>query len=252
MNPFRWLIPAEQHQRVLEFTHGYPLALSLVADAFAQNPSLVFKPETAPDLIKSLLDHFVEKVPGPAQRSALEACALVRLTTEPLLAALLNVPDAHELFAWLRNLSFVNMDRFGLFPHDLVREALAVDWRWRNADWYMTLHTRARQYYLSQWERYEGLAQQVVLFDYVYLHRDNPMVWPFFEWKQSGTVFTDRLQAGDAARGANRSFIFQPAPTQEEAAELIDVPFSTYRRHLRAGLDYVVAVLWQQELMSEQ
>lgn len=199
------LIPAEQHQKVLDFTHGYPLALSLVADAFAQNPSLLFNPETAPDLIKSLLDHFVEKVPGPTHRAALEACALVRLTTEPLLAALLNIPDAHEVFAWLRNLSFVDMDRFGLFPHDLAREALAADLRWRNSAWYMTLHTRARQYYLSQLERYEGLAQQAVLFDYVYLHRDNPMVRPFFEWKQSGTVFTDRLQAGDAA--AIRSII---------------------------------------------
>lgn len=61
---------------------------------------------------------------------------------------------------------------------------------------------------------------------------------------------TDYRQ-GTRPRG-KPSFIFQPAPTQEEAAELIDVPFSTYRRHLRAGLDYVVAVLWQQELMSEQ
>jgi hypothetical protein len=41
---------------------------------------------------------------------------------------------------------------------------------------------------------------------------------------------------------------FEPAPTQEQAAELLDLPFSTYRRHLRAGLDAVAQQLWQQEM----
>ena len=41
---------------------------------------------------------------------------------------------------------------------------------------------------------------------------------------------------------------FQPAATQEQAAELLDLPFSTYRRHLRAGIDYLIETLWQQEL----
>jgi hypothetical protein len=39
----------------------------------------------------------------------------------------------------------------------------------------------------------------------------------------------------------------QPAPTQEAAAELLDLPFSTYRRHLRAGITAVADILWQQE-----
>ncbi len=41
---------------------------------------------------------------------------------------------------------------------------------------------------------------------------------------------------------------FHPAPTQEAAAELLDLPFSTYRRHLKAGIDAVVEALWQQEI----
>jgi hypothetical protein len=40
----------------------------------------------------------------------------------------------------------------------------------------------------------------------------------------------------------------RPADTQELAAELLDVPFSTYRRHLKSGIDEVVAYLWHQEL----
>ena len=39
-----------------------------------------------------------------------------------------------------------------------------------------------------------------------------------------------------------------PAPTQEQAAELLDVPFSTFRRHLAAGIARVTESLWQREI----
>jgi hypothetical protein len=41
---------------------------------------------------------------------------------------------------------------------------------------------------------------------------------------------------------------FQPLPTQEQAAELLDLPFSTYRRHLKAGLTRLAELLWQKEI----
>jgi hypothetical protein len=40
----------------------------------------------------------------------------------------------------------------------------------------------------------------------------------------------------------------QASPTQEQAAELLDLPFSTYRRHLKAGLDQITDYLWYQEI----
>ncbi|GAB4323612.1 MAG: ATP-binding protein [Dehalococcoidia bacterium] len=40
----------------------------------------------------------------------------------------------------------------------------------------------------------------------------------------------------------------EPAPTQEAAAELLDLPFSTYRRHLRAGLERATEWLWLREV----
>lgn len=39
-----------------------------------------------------------------------------------------------------------------------------------------------------------------------------------------------------------------PAPTQEVAAERLDLPFSTFRRHLAQGIEHVVARLWDLEL----
>jgi ribulose kinase len=39
-----------------------------------------------------------------------------------------------------------------------------------------------------------------------------------------------------------------PVPTQEQAAELLDLPFSTFRRHLKAGVARVTDILWHQEI----
>lgn len=204
-------IPESQISAVLDFTHGHPLALSLVADSFDQRSDQQFKPEAAPDMVKTLLEQFVQKVPGPAHRAALEASAMVRVMTESILAAMLNLPDptapatasepgaqtANELFDWLRDLSFMEARPDGLFPHDLAREALIADVRWRNPDWYQELHRRARNYYLKQLQAVKGAAQQLVLFDYIFLHRDNPVVRPFFEWASSGTLIADQMKESD-------------------------------------------------------
>ena len=39
-----------------------------------------------------------------------------------------------------------------------------------------------------------------------------------------------------------------PVPTQEAAAELLDLPFSTYRRHLTSGIQRLTEILWRQEV----
>jgi nitrogen regulatory protein PII-like uncharacterized protein len=48
-------------------------------------------------------------------------------------------------------------------------------------------------------------------------------------------------------RAVYRTYL-NPAPTQEQAAELLDLPFSTYRRHLKAGMTRIAEILWQQEI----
>ncbi|HET7037925.1 MAG TPA: AAA family ATPase, partial [Thermomicrobiaceae bacterium] len=193
-------VPAADHAAVLNFTHGHPLALSLVADSVAQQVAapLQFKSEPAPDVVRTLVEQFVQHVPSPSHRAALESCSLIRLTTEPLLAAMLDVPDAHEEFDWLRGLSFIDSGRQGLFPHDTAREVLAADLRWRNPDWHAELHHRARRYYAARLNQTQGQEQQRVLFDYVYLHRDNPIMRPYLEWQESGNTMPDSLRPGDA------------------------------------------------------
>ncbi len=209
-------VHADQHPAILDFTHGHPLALSLVADVLTQRQDSrqSFKPEAAPDIIRILLEQLVQKVPGPAHRAALEACALVHLTTEAVLAAMLALPDpstvstgegVHELFDWLRGLSCIELGPQGLFPHDLAREALAADLRWRNPDWYAELHRRARAYYAQRLAQTRGREQQTILMEYIFLHRDNPVVRPFFiqlqaQWAELGGLITDMAREADWPR----------------------------------------------------
>lgn len=215
-------IPADQHQEVLDFTHGHPLALSLVADLFAQRGTFRFQPEAAPDIVRVLLEQLVQKVPGPAHRTALEACALVRLLTEDLLSQILDMPDPHELFEWLRGLSFIESGPLGLFPHDLAREALVADLHWRNPTWYAELHRRARLYYSNAFQTVRDPEQQRVLFDLLFLHRDNIMVRPFVEWQESGSVLPDVLHDGD--RPLLRAIVARHEG--EESAALADYWFT--------------------------
>lgn len=53
---------------------------------------------------------------------------------------------------------------------------------------------------------------------------------------------------GARAREALTAGYFSGAPTQEAAARRLGLPYGTYRRHLRQGLDLLCASLWQQEL----
>lgn len=178
-------IPIEQHHAILEFTHGYPLALSLVADVFAQRGNIRFDLDDAQNVVQALLERLLQKVPDDDHRAALETCALIHLTTEGLLAELNPGMDAPALFRWLRELSFMEMGWRGLFPHDVAREALLADLRWRSPERYADLHRRARAYYTARINETQGQEQQRILMDYIFLHRDNAIVRSAFQWQES-------------------------------------------------------------------
>ena len=135
-------VPSEHHDQILGFTHGHPLALSLVADVLAQGEDEGFRPEAEPDVVRMLLERLVRRMPSPTHRRALEACAVANFVTEGLLAELIDEDDAHEMFEWLRGLSFIESGPLGIFPNDVAREALNADLRWRDPQWYAEIHRR--------------------------------------------------------------------------------------------------------------
>jgi hypothetical protein len=132
------------------------------------------------------------------------------MTTESILQALLGFSDeergtVRELFDWLHGLSFIESGTGGLFPHDLAREVLSADLRWRNPELWAQLSAKARKYYSARLQQLPGQEQQNTLIDYVYLHRNNPVVRPLYHQVQTAQtagsgVITDRYQETDRAQ----------------------------------------------------
>ncbi len=191
-------IPEDKHPNVLAFTHGHPLALTLVADLLTQSEDkIAFSPQNEPDVVRVLLERFVQQLPSPLHRQALEICAHVRLTTEALLAKELDSETAHELFAWLRRLSFVEQGPQGLFPHDLAREVLDADLRWRNPDSYQRLHQQVRRYIVRRMQETQGPEQQQATLDWLFLQRYNPLGKSYLDWDAIGSHYAMPARAQD-------------------------------------------------------
>lgn len=221
-------IPSEQRPAVLRFTHGYPLALSLAVELLLQRPGQRFEGIASPDIVRVLLERFAASVPSVAHRAALEACSQVRVMSEPLLAAMLDVSEARELFDWLRSLSFVSAGPRGIFAHDLARDALAADLKWRNPPWHHELHRRARKYYMAVFEHSHGHEQDLMLLDLIFLH-DTPIIRSAFSWNDVAGLQEDtptpndwpvlldmvrRHEGEESAKIAARWFSHQPQGVQ--------------------------------------
>ncbi|MFE7122054.1 hypothetical protein ACFU99_42135, partial [Streptomyces sp. NPDC057654] len=185
-------VPQDVQAAALAFTRGHPLALALVADISAQGAAEAH-PAESPEVVQALLVSLLDAVPTALHRAALEAAAQVLVTTEPLLAALLEVSDARPYFEWLRGLSAMEYGPRGIHPHDLVRAALDAELRWRHPERRQALRRRAGAYYQRVFTDGDRTRQRSVLADFAYLHRESPVVGPLLSPVTSGAAEAARL-----------------------------------------------------------
>jgi len=183
--------------KLVELAHGHPLGLSLLADVVVRGGEATADPLT-PDLVGTLLRRFVEIVPSGQHRRALELCSLARVTTETLLREVLGPEDAHELFAWVRELAFVELGPEGVYPHDLARDALEADLRWRDPDGYRQLVRGLRGHINRRLQTSGGQELQRAIADAKYMFRRLPGVPSPVDWAAWGQ------QPPEPARPADR------------------------------------------------
>jgi hypothetical protein len=194
-------VGARWHERFLAGTHGHPLALSLLADVVARGGDATVDP-LAPDIVEILVRRFVGLVPDATHRRALEICAIARVTTETLLRDALVVEDAHELFGWLRGLSFVESGPDGLTPHDLARDVLDLDLRWRDPEGYRRVagavrdHVRARLRTTEGREQQRALVDEKFLFERLLSRRGAGVASPV-DWGSLGRHYPEQARPGD-------------------------------------------------------
>lgn len=198
-------VAEEQQAWMLELSHGHPLALSLLVDVLSQRQAeadVDMEPlelGAAPDVVAQLVESFLAGVPSPRHRLALECAAHARLTTAGLLSSVFGDRDGEELFSWLRGLSFIESGPYGVFPHDLAREVIDADLRWRDPAAYRDMHMRVRRHVGKRISGSEGREHERALADLIFLHRANPAASALWDWTSLGEVYADGLYGGDMA-----------------------------------------------------
>ncbi|MET9251853.1 ATP-binding protein [Nonomuraea sp. NPDC003709] len=165
-------VPAELREPLLAFAGGHPLALLLGAAVAVKDGGAGRRWMPHQDVVATLLDQLVGELPSAAHRHALEICAHAYTTTEDLLRAALP-DDAGRLFRWLRRLPFVESSSRGLFPHDVVRELLEADLRWRDPEGYAAMHDRIHAQLAERVRTANDVDVPGVVAALLHLHRDN-------------------------------------------------------------------------------
>jgi hypothetical protein len=232
----------ELHDPLLAFARGHPLALSLGAAAAVDANAADSRWTPTHDVVATLLDQLVGDVPGPAHRRALEVCAHTYRSTQDVLRAVLPGEDAAALFSWLRRLPFVEAGPLGLYPHDVVREVLEADLRWRDPRGHADTHRRIRDHLTQQIRTAEDADVLGAVGSLFYLHRDageTPHVW-----RRAGELSEDVFRPEDAEDLLRLAAEWDPATLPAVSHWMARQPraFRLYRR--TANGELVGACAW--------
>jgi hypothetical protein len=131
-------------QQVWGVTRGYPLGLSLAADAVVHLGVRDFSNASERRVIvRSLVETLMREVADPVVRELLDVFAVVREVDETSLAVLSGRADVGAAFDQVSRLSIVRPARHGLTLLEQVRVLLSDDLRWRRPDRHRELCRRA-------------------------------------------------------------------------------------------------------------
>jgi hypothetical protein len=192
--------------QVMALTYGHPLAVSLLIDVIHRSGASMEVPKALadqPDLVAALLQRLVDLVPSSRHRVALQVSAHARVTTEPVLRAVLSSSDdqqVSELWDWLRDLTFIEDDHGGIRPHDLARDVLEADLRWRDPDAYAEMHRRLRRYLVDKIRAQAGNPerQHQGAAELLFLLHDHPLVGPYWDWHAPGESMRQPMEPDQA------------------------------------------------------
>ncbi|WP_369133856.1 LuxR C-terminal-related transcriptional regulator [Modestobacter sp. I12A-02662] len=106
-------VVGEDAARIRRFARGHPLAAVVAAEALARRPGLPLGSGAPAEVVEELFAVLLDDL-GPEERATVEAAAVLRRVTLPLLAAVVDGQDAQEAWRTLRSLPFTTVTRTGL------------------------------------------------------------------------------------------------------------------------------------------
>jgi hypothetical protein len=128
---------------VAAFARGNPLFLTVAAQRARSAGS--WDADLSSAVAQSLIGRMTRETADPGVRRLLEAASLVRTFNQELLEEMTD-SDVSDSFAGLCALSVVRVVPAGARLHDLVRESIATDLRWRAPAASQMMRRRARAY----------------------------------------------------------------------------------------------------------
>ena len=138
--------PPDEARRLNRIARGHPLALTLASAAARERPDLVLEEAATTRVVTELTRIYLEDVPDPLTRRALEAASVIRRVTQPLLGAMLPESASQDAFDRLLTLPFIDVGSDGVLLHDAVREPISSFLR-------STDPSRHRDYRRAAWRR---------------------------------------------------------------------------------------------------
>lgn len=185
-------VKPEDAPMLARIARGHPLALVLLAEVAMQS-SAPQSLEDAPDVVAPLVDRFVRALPGADHRQALQIAAHARSVDEQLLRAVVGDVRATDLFAWLRSLPFVTTQRHGVRLHELARDAIDADFRWRDAAAYRAMHDSIQAHQLLRLrDAADDSERDRAFLDFFYLKRVNPFLRRYVAFDELGSGWAER------------------------------------------------------------
>ena len=186
-------VPEAVHARVLDLCHGYPLALVLLAADVRRHGRI--PSGLGVGLVQALTRRCVAHAPTASHRLALQACALARTTTLALLCDVVGAAEAPAVFDWLAEQSFVRVGLHGLMPHDLVRDAIDAQARWRDPPASRALQHVVSRHLIGRLQQGNDAAH--IVFELEFLERHSALMRRFFNFSLIGTIPVCPARAAD-------------------------------------------------------
>jgi Transcriptional regulatory protein, C terminal/AAA ATPase domain len=178
---------------ILELSHGHPLALVLLAAEIRKHgriPSSLGR-----DTVRELIKRCVSGAPTPLHRRALEVAARARTTTVALLADVVDPHQASILFDWLSEQCYMNVGARGLSPHDLVRDVVDEDLRWRDPEGSRKLDGALNRCLLRQLR--DGRHGSHTAMELQFLERKSVLMKQYFDFGALGSISIETAIAAD-------------------------------------------------------